>query len=177
MGSATIRDVAAGVPRVLALAGWMPWLDAAYPKPRPTGLVIEQPVFRGRRGRAAIDRGPRTLLHRKLRGVHVEKYLGTNEHQRAFYRVRCLLCLRRLDMEGRQIRNQNREGCGECQPRRRAPAPSEGKPLTFRGRTMSISAWARVLRRRGITRRCIQSRLANDWTIEEALTTPSRRAA
>ena len=175
MPAPAIRHVAAAVPRGLFLAGWQPWESRRGP--RPSGIVITQPIFRGRRGRAAIDRGPRVLLHQKLHGVHVEKYLGTNDHQRTVYRVLCLHCRKRVTLEGRQIRNPNREGCGECRPRRRTPAPSEGKALTFGGRTMSISAWARALRRRGITRRCIQSRLANDWTIEEALTTPSARAS
>lgn len=46
---------------------------------------------------------------------------------------------------------------------------SNNRKLTFRGETMSVTAWERRL---GYRRSTIQGRLARGWSVESALTTP-----
>lgn len=67
----------------------------------------------------------------------------------------------------RGIHLRRREHCG-CRSK-----------VTFDGLTLSVSAWERELRRRGIAvcRRTIESRLHKGWPVEAALTTPAARRA
>ena len=45
-------------------------------------------------------------------------------------------------------------------------------PIEFQGISRSVREWERVL---GFRRNCVRARLGRGWTIERALTTPSRR--
>ncbi len=45
-------------------------------------------------------------------------------------------------------------------------------PVEFRGESRSVREWERVL---GFRRNCVRARLDRGWSIERALTTPSRR--
>ena len=46
-------------------------------------------------------------------------------------------------------------------------------PITFRGKTMSVSMWARET---GIKRETIKQRIANGWSIKDALTRPTDKS-
>lgn len=66
------------------------------------------------------------------------------------------------------------ENCYWATPEQQNQNTTRNRFLTFEGETLTVSEWAR---RKGISQSALRNRIADDWTVEHALTIPVQRGA
>jgi len=83
--------------------------------------------------------------------------------------MRRMIALAKVEIEKADRRRAERATCGPARPR---PA-NNVRLITFNGRTLSVTGWARLL---GLSPSTISKRLKAGWTIEATLTTTNQHA-
>jgi len=78
-------------------------------------------------------------------------------------------CGKKIVVRGVCLNDGNSQSCG-CS--RQVEGFNARTLLTFRGKTQSLSSWAREL---GISRSLLSVRLHRNWSVEKALSTPPRK--
>ena len=80
-------------------------------------------------------------------------------------------CGKKLSVRGVCLKHGNTTSCG-CS--RQVEGFNARTLLTYKGKTQSLSAWARA---QGMSRSVLSVRLHRGWELEKALTTPVRKRA